>query len=320
MYSVDRNFPFQLKNDLVKLHDDIRKVSKDSGSGVYATRCGYHGKIYRYNSDKHCQIWIGSSNFSSPGLKRELEACIRVSDIADVVSLDNYLNELVAQSVTIDKVVSAPAPAVTIRKLKFLASLPSTLSLDGKMKLPLRVKEQPKSGLNLFNGKGRFDKNSGTYTMRPWFEVEISSDSKTRQDPLYPKTNNAEGQKKNAPQKTFNKCEFKALLFYNRQYAECRMSTYSDRFKAMGSDPRNILGEFIKGQMIKAGVLKKGETITEDILDAYGRKDVTLERYTDSAINPDPKDPLATKVFVLRFDSTSPTNSVPGTVDGEGEG
>lgn len=45
-----------------------------------------------------------------------------------------------------------------------------------------------------------------------------------------------------------------------------------------------MLGEFLKGTLERAGVLRKGELITDDMLDAYGRQAVTLEKLEDGSI------------------------------------
>lgn len=59
------------------------------------------------------------------------------------------------------------------------------------------------------------------------------------------------------------------------------LSTYSDGNKAMGSKPRTIFGEFIKGGLESAGVLRRGEPITDEVLEAYGRDSVTLTKLTN---------------------------------------
>lgn len=49
----------------------------------------------------------------------------------------------------------------------------------------------------------------------------------------------------------------------------------------MGSKPRTIFGEFIKGGLESAGVLRRGEPITDEVLEAYGRDSVTLTKLTN---------------------------------------
>lgn len=76
--------------------------------------------------------------------------------------------------------------------------------------------------------------------------------------------------------------EFTAYLTHDGvTYRKASLSTYSDGNKAMGSKPRTIFGEFIKGGLESAGVLRRGEPITDEVLEAYGRDSVTLTKLTN---------------------------------------
>jgi hypothetical protein len=196
--------------------------------------------------------------------------------------------------------VKDAVPKVTLSSVSPVDSLPANLVPDGlKMELPLRVDEQPESGLNLCLGRGRFDRIKGTYQPRHWNEVEISSDKLTRDNPLYPKTPNTKPQKVHAHQQVVNQCEFRSYLFDGQCYRPCKLQTYAAFNKAMGSSPRTVLGEFIKGQLEKAGVLRAPDAITSETLRAYGRDTVTLIRYTD--MNVKETQGLRNKVYVLDF-------------------
>ena len=87
------------------------------------------------------------------------------------------------------------------------------------------------------------------------------------------------------------------------------MQTYGDYNKAMGSTPRTILGEFLKGQLEKARVLRCPEEITTETLSAYGRNDVTLIRYTNKLL-PNTDD-LSNKVFCFGFFQTEAKRNAP---------
>ncbi len=84
--------------------------------------------------------------------------------------------------------------------------------------------------------------------------------------------------------------------------------------KAMGSTPRTILGEFLKGQLEKARVLRCPEEITTETLSAYGRNDVTLIRYTNKLL-PNTDD-LSNKVFVLDFSRPKLSGTRPALLQG----
>ena len=297
MYSHAGSFPKNLYSELLKLQKGFQ--STGSGSGVFICTESYHGKVYDFGQE----VWLGSSNFSRTGFKDQLEAIVQIKDSQTISEIREYINDLCAPEakriVSVDNVVLGNKYNRTLPTLKQFSRLPHYLSPDHiSMSLPLRVEVQPQSGLNLSRGKGRI--SNGKYKPRPWYEVEISSDDVTRSNPVYPKTPNTAPTIKH--QKTTNQCEFTALLFDGLCYRECEMQTYGDYNKAMGSTPRTILGEFLKGQLEKARVLRCPEEITTETLSAYGRNDVTLIRYTNKLL-PNTDD-LSNKVFVL--DSSRP--------------
>lgn len=300
MYSQAGSFPKTLYNELMDLHSFFEKT--ESGSAVLISTEAYHGKIYDFGSE----VWIGSSNFSRTGLRDQHEATVQIQDETTVNEIRQYISELSDpkkyRTVPINMVVlDAPESSVHLNDLKKYSSLPRWLVPDDIIfKLPLRVEVQPQSGLNLSRGKGRISK--GKYTPRPWYEVEISSDSKARSQEGYPKTPNATPQKTHTKQKENIQCEFTALLYDGFVYRVCPMQTYSDYNKAMGSTPRTLLGEYIKGQLEKAKLLRAPMAITPEILNAYGRDAIEVTRYTD--IRKDDNGDLRNKVYV--FDFTSP--------------
>lgn len=298
MYSCAGSFRGSLYSELMDLQDYFNKTK--SGSTVLICTEPYHGKIYDFGAE----VWLGSSNFSKTGLRDQHEATIMVQDKATVQAIRKYISELSDskknRSVPINMVVvNAPTPSVRLTDLKRYSSIPYWLTPDNvNFKLPLRVDVQPQSGLNLSRGKGRIDQK-GKYTPRPWYEVEISSDSKTRSNNAYPKTANTVPQKKHKEQQENLQCEFTALLYDGHVYRECPMQTYSAHNKAMGSTPRTLLGEFIKGLLEQAKLLRPPMAITSEILVAYGRDSIEVTRYTDTR-KPDKGD-LRNKVYIFDF-------------------
>lgn len=317
MYSSQGNFPPKLYRVLVDLHQALAKASP--GSGVFVTTCDYHGKIYLFDAllpeggghPETAGAWLGSSNFSPAGLCGRREAIVRLADPADVREAAAYVEYLCSRKAVPVTGVTLTKPPESARetlfRMKPAKSLPASLVPDGSMEIDLNVARQAESGLNLCKGAGR--KTRLKYTPRDWYEVEISCDIKARRNPLYPKTDNAPHQKRNAFQKTSNHCEFDAYLTDGTHYWSCRLSTYSDGYKAMGSKPRTLLGEFMKGMLEQCGLLKRGETITQEMLEDYGRTTVTLTRYTDTARTPDPEGKLRDKVFVLSFERPADAGS-----------
>ena len=139
------------------------------------------------------------------------------------------------------------------------------------MKVFHRPEVQPASSLNLYFDKGRKDKNSGRYTPRPWYEVEVTSQKKEQDNPIYPKGDWT--------------AYVKEKTNGNTSYYKIPMVTSSGKKtspKAIQSkDGRHILGELIKGKMERAGSLKKHEQITRDTLDLYGRDYIELTKISD---------------------------------------
>lgn len=321
MYSTQGNFPPKLYAVLTDLHRALSGAS--AGSGVYVTICDYHGKIYAFDAltpeaaghPDTAGVWLGSSNLSPMGLGGRLEATAKLVDHDDERAAVKYIDFLCStKAVPVTGVTLTKPPEnaeKTLFRMPYANALPAGLALDGKMEIELNVDRQPQSGLNLCKGIGR--KTGLRFTPRDWYEVEISADIRARSNPLYPKIDNAAHQKKNAVQKTSNHCEFDAFLTDGSHYWRCRLSTYSDGYKAMGSRPRCLLGQFLKGMLEAAGILHRGETITSDMLEQYGRTGVTLYRYTDPGRVPDPEGKLRDKIFVLSFERPRQArgNSIP---------
>lgn len=309
MYSVAGTIKPLLYSDLLSLHNALKKANK--GSGVFLTIIQYHGKIYDFGTE----IWLGSSNFSNEGLHNRREATVKLTDSKQIQQVRDLIRELGdagasdPSCVPLDMInVNVPPPLVTLASISPIYSLPSNLEPDGgSIELPLHVDQQPISGLNLCLGKGRFESARGKYQPRPWYEIEISSDKDTYEKELYPKVANTKPQKVNKPQKTVNQCEFRAYLYDGKVYRFCKLQTYSDHNKAMGSSPRTILGEFIKGQLEKAGVLHAPDAITSDTLRAYGRDTITLTRYKDRNVKV--TEGVRNKVYVLDFSVPKSTSS-----------
>lgn len=281
MYRVDGSLSKKLHDALAELHRDLRLIPdrQNDGTGVYVTTVDYHGKLYLFDSGVSSMAWIGSNNFSEEGLGTRLELCTQVVNPKDLDEARRFVDNLCdpLRSISLDKLGVTPGPAMTLRDLPVITRLPTT-EVVGTMSIPLRASKQPKSSLNLCFGPGRRNRRLGIYIPRPWYEVELSSHTTETSNPVYPKPAALPAGKKGA------RVEFKAYLTNDGvRYRETTLSTYSDGNKALGSNPRNILGEFIKGTLERAGVLRRGELITDDTLDEYGRDYVTLTKLDDGS-------------------------------------
>lgn len=289
MYRYDGALTKTLYTELCDLHRNLTAIAKANriqGTGVRITQIDYHGKIYRLVCGQAARYYVGSNNFSGAGLSSRLEACT-VPPQEDYPSIDQYIEWLAdgSRSVTVDKLQfrNSAADPTQLSSISPIRTLPSHLTVIGTMRIKLRPSEQPVSSLNLSQGKGRLNKQSGTYSPRPWYEAEITTQPAERSNPLYPKVVAPKTIIKNGKIRHDNHFEFDAYLSDGVLYWPCKLYTYSDNSKALASSPRSVLGEFLKGRLEKAGVLRRGETITANTLAEYGTDYVTLTKMSDGS-------------------------------------
>lgn len=284
MYRLDGALKKNLYDVLLDLHTQVKKASPlNNASGVYITKEDCHAKIWIFDfKDNRNSLWVGSNNFSEAGLEDRLETCVEVTG-TDLSDCQNFVASLVSnnKSVTIDKIgFTGPPKKSELSSLPF-CQLPSGVSVVDSVELPLNVDKQPRSGLNLCFGRGRVNQK-GIYTPRPWYEIEISSDSSITRDPIYPKPANVtRSTKLNGKERTNHEVQFDTYLKHENTYRKITLKTYSDNNKAMASSPRSVLGEFIKGNLEDAKVLQQGELVTSDVLQAYGRENITLTKLSN---------------------------------------
>ena len=108
-----------------------------------------------------------------------------------------------------------------------------------KINLLKNIKNQKASNLNLFNGKGRINKN-GVLTKRDWFEVQLTIPRNITGKTVYPKG---------------------SFTAYTPDGYTIQMNTSGDYHKNFGSEKDlKIFGKWIKGKLQSAKVLKKKST------------------------------------------------------------
>ena len=260
---------------LSKIDEKLQKSHKDNG--VFISRMDYHGKVYLIDED----VYVGSSNFSNEGFSSRLECTALIIDSNTRTQTVAFVNSLFVAKTT----VSLGAADLTRKKIDKIEvskdyrvkSLPD-IPVKGKVMIKLRVDEQPASSLNLFFDKGRKNKN-GKYAPRPWYEVEITSATEERKSDFYPISKLLKKGKKS------RKGTFNAFVRKDDQYFKIEMHVASDGGKAIMSSKscggRETLGIFIKGKLEDNNLLKYGERITSETLDAYGRDFITLKKLDD---------------------------------------
>ena len=277
-----------------EFHDFAVKHNTDSGVFVVNTR-RYHGKVYNfgYTDPQKNKATVGSSNFSPTGFGTWRETNIVISDPDKLSELNRFFYRLKDNDTVPITLIGGFGsnkklrltlrqkdqefisefswPAANAKNVEGAKTLPVAFSL------PLRPGQDfEKSSLNLFNGPGRKNSETGKYTPRGWYEIEntVKKDDPCRLDlnSYLPPTMD--------PWR-FKVVTEKSEVFevnFNRKYGE---KGDTRTLKELGVDfqssKRRLLGYFIKDQLVNAGVLDIGETITKDTLDEYGNNELIFK-------------------------------------------
>lgn len=277
------------KEALEHIHLLLNNHNPDNG--IYISISPYHGKIYSFKEEEKPEtIYIGSSNFSEEGLLSRHECSALIENEITKAETSNYLDYLfnptlakplhqVALTVKSSSTVSI-APSTLLADYEVnVASVPNINLAIGELDIELRVDDQPNSSLNLYFEKGRKNAN-GLYAPRPWYEIEITSAKKDRNNTFYPPSTLLPYGKNS------RRGEFVAYAEDEGKYYKFDMVVCSDYGKAIftraESGGRSTLGKFIKGKLEKAGVLQFGDRITSETLSEYGRNYIKFIKITNS--------------------------------------
>ena len=277
-----------------EFHDFAVSHNAESGVFIVVTR-KYHGKVYNFGypgSQKNVSS-IGSSNFSTSGFGSWRETNIVLDDPDTLSKLTQFFDRLKnGDTVPIPLVTGFGSnkklrltlrqkdqefiggfswPAVNAKNVGEAKTLPVAFSL------PLRPgPDFEKSSLNLFNGPGRKNSETGRYTPRGWYEVEntIKKDDPCRLDlnRYLPPTMDPWRFKV-----VTEKSEVFEVNFNRKHGKQGDTKTLKELGVDFQSSRRRLLGYFIKDQLVNAGVLDIGETITKNTLDDYGNDELIFK-------------------------------------------
>ena len=260
-------------NFALSLNERLRKYSDNSGVYVANGR-RYHGKVYRFNKKDHCNIYLGSSNFSASGTKGNIECTPQVFEESQKAKINSFLDDLYSNeySVGIHKAeILVPNKSKVVRNTldKLWRSLDKhNISIEkvqsmSNFELDLsRIADKEKSNLNIYFGKGRWSRSTGRIKPRPWYEVELIADQNVRKSPLYPKGD---------------------FYLFTDDNLVIPMRTQGDYFKNIRSkNSLQIFGKWIKGKLERAGCLKKYEPITQETLNEYGNSKMSFYKLKEN--------------------------------------
>ncbi len=254
---------------LTQLHSALQ--TENLSSGVYiADNRRYHGKIYRFDSNGKSHIYLGSSNFSTNGIRTNIECTVPVLDDVLRRKVIAFLNDLYSPnySTLLDKIeirVKGTKDPKHTKAIELWNGLQTHTIKYGNINTnPFfavtlnRINEQEKSCLNVYFGKGREDKVTGKIIPRPWYEVELTANSTEISNPHYPRGD---------------------FLAYTDDNLIIPMRAQGDNNKNIQSkDNLQIFGMWIKGKLERAGALDKYEPVTEETLNEYGNNEVRFYR------------------------------------------
>jgi hypothetical protein len=255
------------------LNEELRNLSSSSGIYVsYGRR--YHGKVYKFASNERKTFYVGSSNFSSSGTKGNIECTIPVIDANQNLLIDNFLDELYSDKFCLG-IHEANIPIFGQRKIilnkteKIWKNLHKHQFANTKIKnLPkftidlARIADKEKSNLNIYFGKGRWNRSNNKITPRAWYEVELIADKSIINNPNYPRGD-------------FNAFTDDNLII--------PMRTQGANNKNIRSrDSLQIFGIWLKGKLEKNGALNKYEPVTLETLIEYGNSKIIFYKINES--------------------------------------
>lgn len=247
--------------------------SEGRGEVSLVTPFRFHGKLYSYsNATGAFAGIIGSNNLSSivEGGTRVYEASAFTDDSVDAAKMQQFIMDLKAKATTniseleidsfkkVNKLLEDHEHVGTLSEAEVLDIQPRLTPIS--FEIPL--KDEPKSNLNAFFGKGRVGKN-GLIKPRHWYEAELIVSSKITRLPGY-------------PEEQTESAVFDVITDDGYRF-KCKVSgTNSKNFRS--ENDLKILGKWIKGRLENAGALSVGQPVTEDTFRRYGRNSFTLTK------------------------------------------
>ncbi len=245
----------------------------------------YHGKLYSYSKDENPFAGIiGSNNLSSivDTGARVYESSLLITEKPHVCEMKKFIDDLsvrASKNIAELEIDTFNAVNPVLDGHEGVDKVPQDKLYDAiralsDIKFEIPAKTEPKSNLNCFHGKGR--ENMSTHLVKPrhWYEVELIVPIDMRRNKDYPK----------GTPKGEAETEFKVITDDGFSF-KCQVNGGEEGLwnkNLRSSGDLTILGKWIKGRLENADVLKVGDVITEDTLEKYGRKTITMTRIGSS--------------------------------------
>ena len=238
--------------------------------GVYLSAAlPVHSKVSLFESEEGPRVILGSSNLGSlTRATRQYEVDVLVqSDEVFVHQIESFLTLCLSASRPFQEVAEQikviPVGQHPLENLNGVQEIPLKeipVPLGRKYEIPVGV--NPRSGLNVFFGKGR-KSIDGRLLPRPWYEVELIVPKSITALPGYPTVDHDNG-------------AFQVVTDDGYQFWCKTSGDYSKNLRSLGD--LETLGRWIKGRLEQSGVLQPGDIATPETLNAYGRRTITLSK------------------------------------------
>jgi len=242
------------------------------GAVRLCTSFKFHGKVFSFYKDRAPLASImGSSNLSNMIESRQWEVDYIFTEGKTLNELDGLHVDLAKKATK--NILEMPTPDKFLENQSLLEGLTGVekLHLDdlesykaqrAETEFNIPLKPEAKSNLNAYFGKGRLQPN-GVIRPRPWYEVEVIVPAATTRLKGYPHSGTA-----------LNVITDDGWKF------KCKISGQNDK-NFRSEDDLKTLGRWIKGRLEARGILQVGQPITADMLQKYGRGDLTLSQTKD---------------------------------------
>ena len=260
------------KNLYNKLNDlDTKLRATNPENRIFVHKTHYHGKMYITGDDDNSKVLIGSSNFSSSGFGRNIELNYSHSDQELRSEAGLFFDRLKNNSIPITNIVLPDQLTTEHSAPKIEAFDASVFTGVADHSISVRVTER--SNLNLFLSTGRLNTVTGIYSPRPFYEVELTigkDDLPSIRRSLPAQLEPATFQAITDIGTTF------PVKFKRKTSSGGDLRTLHETGIDFMSSPRKELGHYMKGKLMRQGVLSFGEPVTEDVLFEYGKTSLDM--------------------------------------------
>ena len=259
-------------SNLIELNDLM--IQNNKGLAYVSNSFKFHGKAYSFkkNGTTFASI-IGSTNISILGdpEKRQHEIDIVINEKESINKIVDIQNELINYSLEVKNFKPTKfldnfqkplleayinSQNVNVEKIEESQFIEIKKNLtSNKFELPLKCEQ--KSNMNVFLGKGR--EGNGLVIPRSWLEAEVIVNAEITRLPNYPTS--------------------RVFWVITDDGWKFKIKTGGDNSKNFRSEnDLHVLGAWIKGKLLSAGVVKFGQFISNIELTNYGNNKLTLTK------------------------------------------